>query len=96
MVAHRCCLHQSEKPWQRKAPSWLNLQGHYDTEKAREAMADVLAGISKHQAVTACVRPARTRRIGFSPSQPSQPRQPRQQSDRKIATALSVITLLVP
>ena len=31
------------------AQSWLNLQGHYDTEKAREAMADVLARIAKHE-----------------------------------------------
>ena len=29
--------------------SWLNLQGHYDTEKAREAMADVLARITRHE-----------------------------------------------
>ena len=31
------------------AQSWLNLQCHYDTEKAREAMADVLARIAKHE-----------------------------------------------
>jgi len=29
------------------AQSWLNLQNHFDTETAREAMADVLARISK-------------------------------------------------
>ena len=31
------------------AQSWLNLQGHYDTEKARAAMADVLARIAKYE-----------------------------------------------
>ena len=31
--------------------SWLNLQDHYDTEMAREAMADVLARIARHDAV---------------------------------------------
>ena len=31
------------------AQSWLNLQGHYDTEKARAAMADALARIAKHE-----------------------------------------------
>lgn len=30
------------------AQSWLNLQTHYDTETAREAMADVLARIKHH------------------------------------------------
>lgn len=29
------------------AQSWLNLQNHYDTELAREAMADVLARIQR-------------------------------------------------
>ena len=29
--------------------SWLNLQGHYDTEKARAAMTDVLARIAKYE-----------------------------------------------
>jgi addiction module HigA family antidote len=32
------------------AQSWLNLQSHYDTEKAREAMADVLGRIARFQA----------------------------------------------
>ena len=32
---------------------WLNLQGHYDTEKARAAMADVLARIARHEPVDA-------------------------------------------
>ena len=35
------------------AQSWLNLQGHYDTEKARAAMADVLARIARHDRVDA-------------------------------------------
>ena len=35
------------------AQSWLNLQGHYDTEKARAAMADVLARIARHDPVDA-------------------------------------------
>ncbi len=35
------------------AQSWLNLQGHYDTEKARAAMADVLARIARHEPVDA-------------------------------------------
>jgi antitoxin HigA-1 len=35
------------------AQSWLNLQDHYDTEMAREAMADVLAHIARHEAVSA-------------------------------------------
>jgi addiction module HigA family antidote len=30
------------------AQSWLNLQTHYDTETAREAMADVLTRIKQH------------------------------------------------
>ena len=30
------------------AQSWVNLQTHYDTESAREAMADVLARIQEH------------------------------------------------
>lgn len=30
------------------AQSWLNLQTHYDTETAREAMADVLTHIKQH------------------------------------------------
>ncbi|WP_024537724.1 HigA family addiction module antitoxin [Comamonas badia] len=30
------------------AQSWLNLQDHYDTEHARETMADVLERITKH------------------------------------------------
>jgi addiction module HigA family antidote len=30
------------------AQSWLNLQTHYDTEIAREAMADVLTRIKQH------------------------------------------------
>lgn len=29
--------------------SWLNLQDHYDTELAREAMADVLERIARHE-----------------------------------------------
>ena len=32
------------------AQSWLNLQTHFDTENAREAMSDVLARISKNVA----------------------------------------------
>ena len=32
------------------AQSWLNLQTHFDTENAREAMGDVLARISKNVA----------------------------------------------
>lgn len=35
------------------AQSWLNLQTHYDTEKAREAMADVLERIARHEAIPA-------------------------------------------
>lgn len=35
------------------AQSWLNLQDHYDTELAREAMADVLGRIARHEAVAA-------------------------------------------
>ena len=35
------------------AQSWLNLQGHYDTELARESMADVLARIARHGSVAA-------------------------------------------
>ena len=35
------------------AQSWLSLQGHYDTEKARAAMADVLARIARHDRVDA-------------------------------------------
>ena len=31
------------------AQSWVNLQTHYDTEQAREAMADVLGRIARHQ-----------------------------------------------
>ena len=34
------------------AQSWLNLQTHFDTENAREAMSDVLARISKKVAAT--------------------------------------------
>jgi antitoxin HigA-1 len=30
------------------AQSWINLQTHFDTENAREAMADVLSRISHH------------------------------------------------
>jgi addiction module HigA family antidote len=30
------------------AHSWMKLQAHYDTERAREALADVLAGIQPH------------------------------------------------
>ena len=32
------------------AQSWLNLQTHFDTENAREAMSDVLARISENVA----------------------------------------------
>ena len=32
------------------AQSWLNLQTHFDTENAREAMSDVLARIAKNVA----------------------------------------------
>lgn len=32
------------------AQSWLNLQTHYDTETAREAMTDVLGRIARYQA----------------------------------------------
>ena len=35
------------------AQSWLNLQNHYDTELARETMADVLGHIARHEAVPA-------------------------------------------
>jgi antitoxin HigA-1 len=31
------------------AQSWLNLQSHYDTELAREAMADVIARIQRFE-----------------------------------------------
>jgi antitoxin HigA-1 len=34
------------------AQSWLNLQDHYDTELAREAMADVLGRIARREATT--------------------------------------------
>ncbi|MBN3855983.1 HigA family addiction module antidote protein [Paraburkholderia sp. Ac-20340] len=30
------------------AHRWMELQAHYDTERAREALADVLAGIQPH------------------------------------------------
>lgn len=30
------------------APSWMALQAHYDTQLAREALADVLAAIQPH------------------------------------------------
>lgn len=33
------------------AQSWINLQTHFDTENAREAMSDVLARISKNVAM---------------------------------------------
>lgn len=33
------------------AQSWINLQTHYDTELARQAMSDILSRISKHQPV---------------------------------------------
>jgi len=35
------------------AQSWLNLQTHYDTELAREAMAEVLARIVRREVVEA-------------------------------------------
>ncbi len=35
------------------AQSWINLQTHYDTENARELMADVLARIAQHSVVDA-------------------------------------------
>ncbi len=35
------------------AQSWLNLQDHFDTELAREAMRDVLAHIGRFEAATA-------------------------------------------
>ena len=35
------------------AQSWVNLQTHYDTEQARETMAEVLGRISRHQAAEA-------------------------------------------
>jgi len=35
------------------AQSWINLQTHFDTEQAREAMAEVLGRIERHQAVEA-------------------------------------------
>jgi addiction module HigA family antidote len=35
------------------AQSWINLQTHFDTELAREAMADVLARINQHEGVAA-------------------------------------------
>ena len=31
------------------AQSWINLQTHFDTEQARDAMCDVLARIQQHQ-----------------------------------------------
>ena len=31
------------------AQSWINLQTHFDTEQARDAMTDVLARIQQHQ-----------------------------------------------
>jgi len=34
------------------AQSWINLQSHYDTEQARETLADVLARIKPYQANT--------------------------------------------
>lgn len=34
--------------------SWINLQTHYDTELARESMADVLAHIVQHQQPMIC------------------------------------------
>jgi addiction module HigA family antidote len=33
--------------------SWVNLQTNYDTEQARETMAEVLSRISRHQAAEA-------------------------------------------
>jgi antitoxin HigA-1 len=33
------------------AQSWINLQTHYDTEQARQSMADVLAQIRRHDTV---------------------------------------------
>lgn len=33
--------------------SWLNLQDHYDTELAREAMTDVLGRIARHEGLPA-------------------------------------------
>ena len=35
------------------AQSWVNLQSHYDTELARDAMADVLARICHYEAMAA-------------------------------------------
>lgn len=35
------------------AQSWVNLQTHYDTELAREAMADVLGRIARYQGAEA-------------------------------------------
>jgi antitoxin HigA-1 len=35
------------------AQSWINLQTHYDTENARELMADVLGRITQHSAADA-------------------------------------------
>lgn len=35
------------------AQSWINLQTHYDTELAREAMADVIARIQRHEPASA-------------------------------------------
>ncbi len=35
------------------AQSWMNLQTHYDTEKARTAMADVLGRIVRREATEA-------------------------------------------
>jgi addiction module HigA family antidote len=35
------------------AQSWVNLQTHYDTETAREAMADVLGRIGRYEGLTA-------------------------------------------
>lgn len=35
------------------AQSWTNLQSHYDTELAREAMGDVLKRIARHEELQA-------------------------------------------
>jgi antitoxin HigA-1 len=35
------------------AQSWINLQTHYDTENARELMADVLGRIAQHSVADA-------------------------------------------
>jgi addiction module HigA family antidote len=34
-----------------EAQSWINLQTHYDTERAREAMGDVIARIQRFEPV---------------------------------------------